>query len=115
MVSLVAGYPRSNPILAGMAGILRGGDPGAALAARDLEVTRAAAFCAHAIEATGWLSEPGDFGALLVAQAGRAFSRCTAQDRVALLALAAQARGTSKLAADMARDWEERMTQEDSP
>lgn len=76
------GYPKNNPILGGMASILKGQDPELAMALRDEQLPDPLSFARAAIEAACWI-EPGSVLLDdLLSQANLAWERAGENDKI---------------------------------
>ena len=82
---LAPGYPKTNPILEGIAAICAGHPAEQALEARDRQLTTAFDFAQAALEAACWLPAQSPLLEGLLAQATQAFDRCQLPDRGRLL------------------------------
>lgn len=90
---LLPGYPQDNPILRGIAAIVAGADPEAAIAARDMALTCASDFALAAMEAVSWLPAGSLLLPGLLDQASLAFERVDAYGQDKLLVQMGEARG----------------------
>lgn len=88
MDMLAPGYPKTNPILEGIAAICAGQPVEQALEDRDRQLTTAFDFAHAALEAACWLPAQSPLLDGLLAQATQAFDRCFLPDRGRLLAQA---------------------------